>query len=61
MQEKVRPEISSCLLGERLRCDGGHKLDKYLANTLWKYVDYVEEIHLKAYCNHPEDVKVATQ
>ena len=41
MQEKVRLGISSCLLGERVRYDGGHKMDPYLVNTLGKYVDYV--------------------
>jgi uncharacterized protein YbbK (DUF523 family) len=33
--------ISSCLLGNLVRYDGGHKLDQYLAETLAQYVDYV--------------------
>ncbi len=33
--------ISTCLLGEPVRYDGGHKLDKYLRDTLGKYVEYV--------------------
>jgi len=33
--------ISSCLLGNNVRYDGGHKLDTWLSNTLGKYVDYV--------------------
>lgn len=40
-QQKVRLGISSCLLGEKVRFDGGHKLDRYLANTLVKYVEFV--------------------
>jgi uncharacterized protein YbgA (DUF1722 family)/uncharacterized protein YbbK (DUF523 family) len=28
-------------LGERVRYDGGHKLDRFLAETLGKYVEYV--------------------
>ncbi|WP_045216644.1 YbgA family protein [Desulfonatronovibrio magnus] len=33
--------ISTCLLGENVRYDGGHKLDKYLRDLLGKYVNYV--------------------
>lgn len=33
--------ISSCLLGNRVRFDGGHKHDKYLTDTLGKYFEYV--------------------
>ncbi|PKN37128.1 MAG: DUF1722 domain-containing protein [Deltaproteobacteria bacterium HGW-Deltaproteobacteria-2] len=39
--EKIRLGISSCLLGEKVRYDGGHKLDKFLTDTLGKYVEYV--------------------
>lgn len=39
--EKIKLGISSCLLGEKVRYDGGHKLDKFLTDTLGKYVDYV--------------------
>jgi uncharacterized protein YbbK (DUF523 family) len=37
----VRIGISSCLLGENVRYDGGHKLDRYLRETLGKRVQYV--------------------
>ena len=40
-EEKIRLGISSCLLGERVRFDGGHKLDRFLTETLGRYVDYV--------------------
>ncbi|WP_028574849.1 YbgA family protein [Desulfonatronovibrio hydrogenovorans] len=33
--------ISTCLLGEKVRYDGGHKLDRYLRDILGKYVSYV--------------------
>lgn len=33
--------ISSCLLGNNVRYDGGHKLDNWLKDTLGAYVDYV--------------------
>ena len=41
MTEKIRLGISSCLLGERVRYDGQHKLDPFLAETLGTYVEYV--------------------
>jgi uncharacterized protein YbgA (DUF1722 family)/uncharacterized protein YbbK (DUF523 family) len=39
--ERIRLGISTCLLGEPVRYDGGHKLDRFLANTLGQYVEYV--------------------
>jgi uncharacterized protein YbgA (DUF1722 family)/uncharacterized protein YbbK (DUF523 family) len=39
--EKIRLGISKCLLGENVRFDGGHKLDRFLTETLGQYVDYV--------------------
>ena len=39
--EKIKLGISSCLLGEKVRYDGGHKLDKFLTVTLGKYVEYI--------------------
>jgi uncharacterized protein YbgA (DUF1722 family)/uncharacterized protein YbbK (DUF523 family) len=41
MDEKIRIGISSCLLGNAVRYDGGHKLDRFLTETLGKYVEYV--------------------
>lgn len=37
----IKIGISSCLLGERVRYDGGHKLDRFLTDTLGRYVEYV--------------------
>ena len=39
--EKIKLGISTCLLGENVRYDGGHKLDRFLTDTLGQYVDYV--------------------
>ena len=39
--EKVRLGISTCLLGENVRYDGGHKLDRFLTDTLGQYVEYI--------------------
>ena len=39
--EKIRLGISACLLGQNVRYDGGHKLDRYLTDTLGQYVEYV--------------------
>ncbi|MBD3422265.1 MAG: DUF1722 domain-containing protein [Chitinivibrionales bacterium] len=33
--------ISSCLLGEKVRYDGGHKRERYLTDVLGKYVTWV--------------------
>ncbi|MCW8892598.1 MAG: DUF523 domain-containing protein, partial [Deltaproteobacteria bacterium] len=40
-EEKIRLGISSCLLGAKVRFDGGHKLDRFLTETLGHYVEYV--------------------
>lgn len=40
-QETVKIGISTCLLGEPVRYDGGHKHDRFLTDTLGQYVDYV--------------------
>jgi uncharacterized protein YbgA (DUF1722 family)/uncharacterized protein YbbK (DUF523 family) len=37
----IRLGISSCLLGEMVRYDGGHKLDRYLRDVLGEFVEYV--------------------
>jgi uncharacterized protein YbgA (DUF1722 family)/uncharacterized protein YbbK (DUF523 family) len=39
--ERVRLGISSCLLGEPIRFDGGHKRDAFLADVFGKYVEWV--------------------
>jgi len=41
MEEKIRLGISSCLLGNKVRYDGGHKFDPFLVNTLGQFVEYV--------------------
>jgi uncharacterized protein YbgA (DUF1722 family)/uncharacterized protein YbbK (DUF523 family) len=41
MEAKIKIGISSCLLGENVRYDGGHKLDRFLTDTLGEYVQYV--------------------
>ncbi len=33
--------ISACLLGENVRYDGGHKLDRFIKETLGQYVEYI--------------------
>ena len=41
MEEKIRLGVSSCLLGNLVRYDGGHQHDRFLTDTLGKYVEYV--------------------
>jgi uncharacterized protein YbgA (DUF1722 family)/uncharacterized protein YbbK (DUF523 family) len=38
---KIKIGISSCLLGNAVRYDGGHKLDHFLTETLGQYFEYV--------------------
>ncbi len=39
--EKITLGISSCLLGENVRYNGGHALDRFLRDTLGNWVAYV--------------------
>ena len=41
MGEPIRILISSCLLGEKVRYDGGHKREGYLVETLGRFVEWV--------------------
>ena len=41
MKTTIRLGISQCLLGDKVRYDGGHKLDRFLTDTLGNYVEYV--------------------
>lgn len=44
MKVAIRPiyiGISTCLLGERIRYDGGHKHDRFLTDTLGRFVEWV--------------------
>jgi uncharacterized protein YbgA (DUF1722 family)/uncharacterized protein YbbK (DUF523 family) len=41
MEAKIRLGISACLLGKAVRYDGGHKLDRFITETLGRYVNYV--------------------
>jgi uncharacterized protein YbgA (DUF1722 family)/uncharacterized protein YbbK (DUF523 family) len=40
-QEPVRIGISSCLLGQKVRFDGGHKRDAFLVDTFGRFVEWV--------------------
>lgn len=37
----IRVGISSCILGQGVRYDGGHKLDRYIRDTLGARVEFV--------------------
>ena len=41
MSGKIKIGVSSCLLGNEVRFDGGHKRDRYLTDTLAHYFDYL--------------------
>lgn len=38
---KIKLGVSSCLLGNKVRYDGGHKHDKYITKVLGQYFDFV--------------------
>ncbi len=40
-ESPIRIGISACLLGQKVRYDGGHKLDRYITETLGKYFEWV--------------------
>ncbi|MFA5180681.1 MAG: DUF523 and DUF1722 domain-containing protein [Syntrophales bacterium] len=39
--EKIKIGVSTCLLGENVRYDGGHQWDRYLTQTLGRYFEWV--------------------
>jgi len=41
MTERIRILVSACLLGEKVRYDGGHKRDLFLNETLGPFVEWV--------------------
>ncbi len=40
MEEKIKLGVSACLLGQRVRYDGGHKHDRFITDTLGQYVEF---------------------
>lgn len=41
VQEKIKMGVSSCLLGNKVRYDGGHKHNRYITDTLAHYFDFL--------------------
>jgi len=41
MENRIKIGISTCLLGENVRYDGGHQWDRYITGTLGAYFDFV--------------------
>ena len=41
LSRPIRIGVSACLLGEKVRFDGGHKVDRYLTQTLGRYFEWV--------------------
>ncbi len=41
MEDTIKIGISTCLLGKPVRYNGGHKHDRFLTNTLGRFVTYV--------------------
>ncbi len=74
MSAPVKIGIASCLLGNPVRWNGGHKLDRYIVNTLGPFVEFVpvcpetecglgiprETMHLKGDLDNPRLVTTKT-
>lgn len=41
MTRPIKIGVSACLLGERVRYDGGHKHDRYITDTLGRFFSFV--------------------
>jgi uncharacterized protein YbgA (DUF1722 family)/uncharacterized protein YbbK (DUF523 family) len=41
MTEGIKLGVSTCLLGENVRFDGGHKHDRFITDTLGQYLEFV--------------------
>jgi uncharacterized protein YbgA (DUF1722 family)/uncharacterized protein YbbK (DUF523 family) len=41
MEDKICLGVSTCILGENLRYDGGHKRDRFIIETLGQFVEFV--------------------
>jgi len=41
MDSIIKLGVSTCLLGENVRYDGGHQLDRFITDTLGRYVAFV--------------------
>ena len=39
--QKIKIGVSACLLGEKVRYDGGHKHDRYISDTLGEYFEFI--------------------
>jgi len=74
MTDRITVGIATCLTGESVRYDGGHKRNAYLMDTLGKFVDFLpvcpesecglpiprEAMHLIPPLDHPRLVTVRT-
>ncbi|WP_117233211.1 YbgA family protein [Vibrio maerlii] len=41
MTKKVKIGVSACVIGEKVRFDSGHKMNRFVANEIKEYFDYV--------------------
>ena len=42
--EKIKIGIASCLLGNPVRWNGGHKKDRFIVNTLGQHIDFCTDL-----------------
>ncbi len=41
LENRIKLGVSACLLGENVRYDGDHRLDRFIRDTLGEYVNFV--------------------
>ena len=41
MEQQIKVGISSCVLGEKVRFDSGHKISKFVTKELFPYFEFV--------------------
>jgi|GEM_PF-5886348 len=44
LEGRIKIGVSTCLLRENVRWNGGHDRDRYLTDTLGLYVEFVSEM-----------------
>ena len=55
--EPISIGISSCLLGQKVRYDGGHKRDRYLNGVLGQWMTWVPYLEGQLYLEpHPREL-----
>lgn len=61
MTERIRIEVSTCLLGGNVRYDGRHRHDRFITDTLGRYVEFVPVTLIQHYVRKYKEPYLAMQ